>query len=222
MTWLLVNWRYVAAGAAVLFAVTTYHQWKDRIAAEAVAEERLADLEVLVAHRDSVAGWARTVQEQAREDSARYARRLDSLEASTNAAIEGAQMASQRAVEAGDSLSATLDSVRVVLPELGRTAQNQWAQIQEAEREEDRFQRQQRDAERARAETFRDAARTWQERFNAEREVRLATEDALAEARSAIEAQVQASQGGLADHWIVKGLVIAGAGYAGYQLGLAR
>lgn len=210
----------VAVGLSVMFALNWVQSERDEAAAMALYDERTEDLRDLVAQRDSMARQVQVRDSLARKDSIRIAHLRTEAESARAEAEQAVQAASARAIQSGRNLTSTLDSIAVVLPDLGQVAREQWRGVQRAEREEDEFQQDQLEAEQAKTEAAEQESVMWRGRFFDERELRVATERALDEARSALEAGAQIQEGSWTDHWLIKTAALAGAGYVGYQVGV--
>lgn len=180
----------LALAGLVTAAGWCVHERDNRIRQEAVHKVTVERFVV----RDS----AREVQarETAARDSARadsiadLSALLDSAEARARVAERGVDEASERAVEAGEDIRASIDSVAILDPGLGRTMRRQLSDHLEADREVLAAVEGERDAHQSVAETLREQRDLWRNRWNDERRLRLTTEDALDEAREALEVRV--------------------------------
>lgn len=127
--------RMALIGLVLVLGVTSALQYADGRVADALIEEASADAET-----------ARELAVEAAQEYASYRRaamieidalerRREELEAGQRELESEINRLSLEAVAAGDSLAATLDSVAVILPELGTQAQRQHAQERRAFRQ---------------------------------------------------------------------------------------
>lgn len=221
---LLRYWPIAVVAIAIGLGWAYLAERDHRVAAEALAAERTERADSAIAAAERAETERRqadrlTVQALARTDSMRA--HADSLrEANAVAAHE----ASIRATQAGDSLAATLDSLSLVVPEplrpLVATAERQHRE----ERSAVTAALQAKDAEIRAADRQRDAAdaavELWRGRYESLEDAYVERGVALEAAEQALEERSAVPDGpGLRHHWVVEGLMLAGAVYAGYEAG---
>lgn len=225
---LLTHWKVTGLVALLILASTStaiaIDQWKDRIAAEAVAAERLADFQAADSARQLLANELANRDSTFRADSIRLARLEREADSLIAVAETSVREASTRAVEAGEDVRATLDSLTVTetledAHRLALVARTQLGEHLSADRETMAAVEDERRASDDLTASLREQVSLWGTRYESERNLRLATERALDEARLSLEAQIEAGRRSWHDHTLVKAAGIGLAFYAGYSLG---
>lgn len=210
--------------ALAVFAATAaaVDQWRDSIAWEAIAAERLQDFRTSDSARAALAREVAARDSAARRDSIRIAALVAHADSVERELADATREASRRAVAAGESLEATLDSIRVAevvrdARRLAGEALRQWRDHEAADRDQVAAYEGRLRAERDEGDALRESVSLWRTRWEDERDLRQTTEAALDQARGALEARTQAAQDSWTDHPAVQTAALAGALYAGWK-----
>lgn len=217
------------AAAIGLLVVTTavgalawLYEHDRRVADRAIAERIREDF---IALDTAYQRTARALEESnARrvQDSVRIAELADSAAAAVSRAREHVEEASTRAVEAGESIRATLDSLTHVerLQDAHRLAsvlQEQWAKHEAGDEALAAAEAREDSAQAAELRAQREATELEREGRIEERAGRIEAETALSEAREALQARIEAGRAAWYDHWTVKAGALGLAAVAGWE-----